>query len=404
MTEKKKILYVANVQYEKIVNERGIKRNYSIAGNTKLLAIGNALLSSGHKIVIYSPGSVAEKSGKFFFSNQESVCVSSGTIEIFYGITVDNRYLRSLIEWISMLIWLPRLLKRYDINTIFIYNISMVTVSIAIISKILKKQIFIEYEDSAVVSRSSSPPWWKKIYRLHEIVLSKMVSGAFAPSLDLLKRLGVANCLHLPGALNEDLIMQSMQHKRAILVCDRPLRLIYAGGLDASKGIDLFLEAIEYIKTPLEIHICGRGPLEKKIVKLSLKSRHRVVFHGLVEREELISLMVQVDVGVNPHRSDLHEGGTWPFKVMEYLAACGTVFCNNSARMPTEFNKMLFLYHADKPVEITKAFEEFLTAWPELCKTSSLRRKWAISEFGLQGLATKLNSLLDGNCRENGLN
>jgi glycosyltransferase involved in cell wall biosynthesis len=176
------------------------------------------------------------------------------------------------------------------------------------------------------------------------------------------------------------------------------LRLIYAGGLDPSKGVDLFLRAVEQIDSPLEIHICGKGPLEEKIVKLCSTSRHVATFHGLVSRKELLELMVHADVGVNAHRSDLHEGGSWPFKVVEYLATCGTVFCNSSGNIPMEMQAQLFLYQSNELSGITTAFRDFIQAWPSLQKSSSQRRAWALEQFGAKGIVNQLETLMAGKC------
>ena len=111
-----------------------------------------------------------------------------------------------------------------------------------------------------------------------------------------------------------------------------PLKLLYAGGLDESKGIERFMEATERVDAPFEIHICGKGTLAETLKAMCDASRHDAVFHGLVDRDQLVELQTICHVGLNPHRIDLHSGGAWPFKVVEYLAGCGTVFCSQRDR------------------------------------------------------------------------
>ncbi|MHB9149542.1 MAG: glycosyltransferase [Thermoleophilia bacterium] len=223
-----------------------------------------------------------------------------------------------------------------------------------------------------------------------------LVAGAIAPNLGLLDDLGVLNGLCLPGALGSDLVVASTQAVRSECPSNRPLRLLYAGGLDISKGIDRFLEAVELVDFPLEIHVCGHGPHDGAIRGLCSSSRHDVTFHGLVSRDELIGQMVQADVGINPHRSDLHRGGSWPFKVVEYLAACGTVFCNASGAVPREMTRQMFMYHADDPEGIAAAFTSLVESWPGLSTAAPQRRKWAIDRFGPDGLADQLDGLIHG--------
>jgi glycosyltransferase involved in cell wall biosynthesis len=398
MSDKKRILYVANVQGPEIVKKRGIVRNYSIAGNTKVFGICKALLVRGHSVIIYSPASVAERTGQFHLSGQEHLAASDGFIPVVYGSTIDNRYLRNLVEWCSALRWIPVVFWRHTINTVIVYNVSFLTLGVAVFARLLGKQVFMEYEDSAVAARTSSPPWWKKVYRVHERIFRRVLAGAFAPSLGLLNDLGVANRLCLPGALDNDLVEVSSQAVRSVYSSDRPLRLVYAGGLDLSKGIDRFLQAVELIDSPLEINICGHGPLAETISELCRNSRHKATFHGLVSREKMLEQMVQSDVGINAHRSDLHEGGSWPFKVVEYLATCGTVFCNSSGAMPLDMRNKLFMYHADDVEEIAEAFASLVKSWPDLATSASLRRIWAIKQFGPDGLVDQLEALMACEC------
>lgn len=398
MSLSKNILYLADVQGPEVVKARGIVRNYSIAGNAKVFGICKALTGSGHSVTIYSPGSVAERSGRCFPSQHEVLTTAKGALRIVYGSTIDNRYLRPFTELGAALSILPALFRKRSIDAVFVYNVTVLHLAVAVICCLFGKKVFLEYEDSAVASRTSSPPLWKRLYRVHERVFSMVASGALAPSLGLLDDLGIGNSLCIPGALNEDLVSAAQAVARPAWSKTASLRIIYAGGLDESKGIDRFLLAVEMIDTPLEIHVCGSGPLEQTIANLCLASRHAATFHGLVPREELVALMIRADVGINPHRSDLHGGGSWPFKVVEYLAACGTVFCNLSADIPSELRNNLYLYQANDPDGIKVAFADFLTQWAQVTRDAAQRRQWAIGEFGPDGLARKVEQLMAGLC------
>lgn len=94
--------------------------------------------------------------------------------------------------------------------------------------------------------------------------------------------------------------------------------------------------------------VCGVGLLDKRINQLCKSGRHDIQFLGLVSKYEVIKLMIWGDVGVNPHRNDLHNDGTWPFKVVEYLGTCGTVFCCNSGGISKDLRDKLFIYDGNE--------------------------------------------------------
>jgi len=392
------ILFVANVQGADLIKRRGIRRNLSIAGNTKVFGICAALSNTNRTIGIYSPGTAAERTGRFHSATTERVGINA--IPVWYGATVDNRVLRIGIELIALITTLPKLIKKHQAGIIIVYNLSLLTLAASVIAKLHGCKLILEYEDSALAARTQTPPFWKKLFRLQEMLMRKWCFGIYAPSSELLDAVGSANRLLLPGVLNSALVQASVESQMRPsgpeISPDAPLKLLYSGGLDKSKGIDRFYKAAEQINTPLEIHICGTGPLADEIKVLCERSRHKTIFHGLVEQNQLIQLQTHCQVGLNPHRSDLHGGGAWPFKVAEYLAGCGTVFCCRSGKVPDDLARKLYLYDGDSVENIEEALRDFIAKWPELSEGAAKRREWAIDQFGPDAVARKLESLLAG--------
>ena len=392
------ILFVANVQGKKLVEARGIRCNLSIAGNAKVFGICQALRERGRDVCLYSPGTVAERSGKFHCATNEQLGAGRNSIPVWYGTTVDNRLFRGVVEQVSLVLTISRLIKTKRVGVVIIYNLSHITLVAAFIAKSKRCKLILEYEDSALASRTKKAPFWKKMFRLYERLMRCWCFGVYAPSNELLDAIDLNNRLFLPGILTVDLIEARIRSKSvATATVTTPLKLLYAGGLDESKGIDRFLAAVELVDYPLEIHICGRGPLAVSLERRCFESRHDARFHGLVSREQLVEFQTQCHVGLNPHRTDLHEGGAWPFKVVEYLAGCGTVFCSRSGKIPEDMAKHLFLYEGNTVEEIASAFQLFITQWPKLARGVEQRRTWAVEQFAPDGVAYKLEALLDGN-------
>ena len=97
-------------------------------------------------------------------------------------------------------------------------------------------------------------------------------------------------------------------------------QLLFTGRVVYQKGLDLLVEALsKLIDLPWELSIIGDGSykehLQQRIEMLGLTSRIR--FHGWCNKEELLPILAQSHIFVNPSR---HEG--MPNAVLEAMA-CG---------------------------------------------------------------------------------
>jgi glycosyltransferase involved in cell wall biosynthesis len=82
--------------------------------------------------------------------------------------------------------------------------------------------------------------------------------------------------------------------------------ILFAGRLVAAKGVDLLIEALAQIDTPVHLHIAGDGPEHDALQAIAgrLGVQERVTFHGWVPNEELWRMYRQVHLFVHP--------GRWP--------------------------------------------------------------------------------------------
>jgi glycosyltransferase involved in cell wall biosynthesis len=392
------ILYIADIHGPELIRARRIKHNLSLAGFAKVCTIAESLRLFGHRIVVLSFGSPARESGMMFSAMQEFIPQSQGaTLQVVYICAIDIKIFRDFYSGLCSLVRLPALIKRNSIDTVIVYNLSIANLLLAATSKILGCRIFFEYEDSVRISRSGPKfiliRWLTGAY---EILARWLANGSFSASFELSQVFGADRQIVIPGILGQDIADISRDARYKLWNPSRPLRLIYAGGLDSSKGLDRFLEALLGIShsCKVEMRICGSGPQEQLVKELCRRSGGQVEFLGLVPRSELLNQLLWADVGINPHRSDLHDGGTWPFKVVEYLATCGTVFCSKTNGISGDLAAQLFLYKGNTETQIRSAFLLFLEQWPHLSVMAQSRRKWALEKYSLNTVGSELNNLL----------
>jgi glycosyltransferase involved in cell wall biosynthesis len=107
----------------------------------------------------------------------------------------------------------------------------------------------------------------------------------------------------------------------------RPYLVGYVGVMGRQEGIDLLLQAVEYIVHVLkrdDIHfgLVGTGTSleELKALAYELKVEHHVTFTGRVPDKDLLELLNTADVCVNPDvANDMNDKSTMN-KIMEYMA------------------------------------------------------------------------------------
>jgi len=98
-----------------------------------------------------------------------------------------------------------------------------------------------------------------------------------------------------------------------------PIRFLYSGKFIYRKGVDILLEAIEFLlnkKMSFEFVFIGDGPLRKQLVDLSDKYPFNVKYLGFKEIDDVASIFAECDILVCPSRYD-----GWGMVVTEGMAA-----------------------------------------------------------------------------------
>jgi glycosyltransferase involved in cell wall biosynthesis len=104
-------------------------------------------------------------------------------------------------------------------------------------------------------------------------------------------------------------------------------RIAYVGTMGAQEGIDILLDAIKLLvteqgHTQLQCDIIGGGPERDALMALSasLGLENYVTFHGRVSDEDMRSLIMNADIGVNPDRPSTMNSLSSMNKIVEYMA------------------------------------------------------------------------------------
>jgi len=102
--------------------------------------------------------------------------------------------------------------------------------------------------------------------------------------------------------------------------------ITYPGSLNWHQGVDVAISAFAKIKDQMsdaEFHIYGEGPAKESLIRLAdgLGVRERVIFHGLLPTEEIVQVMANTDLAVEPKRAASEFGNeALSMKIFEFMA------------------------------------------------------------------------------------
>jgi glycosyltransferase involved in cell wall biosynthesis len=113
------------------------------------------------------------------------------------------------------------------------------------------------------------------------------------------------------------------------------LILVYVGGLEEGRGLDIAIRALSIVKEQLGkvvLVIVGEGSSMEMLKRLALKLGviDNVIFAGWINQEYVPSIISEAHIGLIPHYVTEHTNTTLPNKIFDYMAQKKPVIVTNS--------------------------------------------------------------------------
>lgn len=141
--------------------------------------------------------------------------------------------------------------------------------------------------------------------------------------------------------------------------------LLYTGTLEAFAGVADLVEAFRRTTSPnFRLVICGAGSL-KDMITLATKEDTRIIFRGLIPREEAVKLQRSSTLLVNPRKPNNEiTKYSFPSKTMEYLSSGTPMLGYKLEGIPEEYYEH---YYTIDELDINSLTEkmEFVLSLPE---------------------------------------
>jgi glycosyltransferase involved in cell wall biosynthesis len=313
-----RIAYVANYQGPTVVARRPIIRNLSMSNRVKVELIARLLHRQSHELVVISPGEPSEPRVWPYAAFREPDPFDPD-IPVHYASALRVRRVTGIWSSLSMLRLLRKWNSQKPFELLVILNMGWPQLAAAEYAiRVLRIPVILEYEDDFFTSvHDERPSAVAGALRSACVRVMEKVNGCIGVSPYLLSQLPprIPRML-LPGVVGEDVV-----HAEEGSRDSKENWVVFAGTHIESNGVGPLIEAWKQLNIPgWELHITGQGHLTPAL-KASAEGVPSIVFHGLVNRAELVSILSSAKICINPHRVSDTQGMVFAFKIIEYIAA-----------------------------------------------------------------------------------
>lgn len=384
------IAYLANFQGEDLVSRRRLVRSRALAGSQKIAMLSNTLAKAGCKVKVLSLGAVAERSLKFH-PMFKSWIPGPSFVPVLYQADWDVPILGRMWGMVGLLISLLKENRTDPVDVILLYNCGLPEVIAArMLSVVAGVPVVLEYEDDVSHGPDGRRSWRQYCHSLGLRIIRRSIHGVVAASPELRAQFDLANGYVLHGVVGEDLAAVRPVSDRD----SRRLRFLFAGSLQASKGVEALCVAWDAAKLPgCELDIVGEGPLLGPL-RAAFGDHSTIRFHGFVPRKGLIELFSQAHVLVNPHRVAGKVGAVFPFKLIEYLGTGRPVISTPMAPLPDSLASGVLYSRSDSADDLAEAMGVVREDYSEWLEKAQISRDEAWKTYGPQAVCDSILRIL----------
>ena len=379
----------------KVFRERYCRdKRFALSGILKSQGIARSFLKAGYEVVIYSPALTI--CNRFISSFEEREEFEEGTLIIKYPSILSFRkfgFFNNLM--------LKRLIRndlRHQHYDVFLYyNITQgAAMSIGMFKNTVK---VLEYEDNIfnknLVGETNKYGGYKKW--LFDFIIPR-TDGVMSVCMGMLTNGEVPFRILTPGIVNDE-VVSSVSNRRNTLKNGVPVKIYLTGGTHYSKGSDLLIGALRYLKTPCSLEIYGNGSFyQKALDELKLvPSYHQVHLNGYMPHSDLMVLLEKdADILINTTRSMGvgAQAAGFPFKMMEYASIGRPIVSSELGKFDEDFNRHVSYYEGEDPEKIAAAIEDVISHYDEKVSLALELQERVLEEFSISGTSRKIDTFI----------
>ena len=381
-----RIAYITPYQGPTVLDKRPIVRNRSMSNRMKIELIARLLHESGHEVELLSHGEVIENRFRFYPGFWEPKLFHP-EIPVYYISSLAIRRLNGFWAGRRAVQFLKKRHKFRPYDLVIIFNLKRPQISCARYAvRKLRVPVIFEYEDDVLVdvagNRSAGlvSGWLDSTYA--QTISS--VSGCIAVSPHLLSQVSSRiPTLLLRGVVGNDVVSDKAVNKKKWV--------LFAGTHTPSNGIRELIEGWQLAGlSDWELHITGFGEMTEELRNMAANTS-TITFHGLVDREELVSLLNSAMICINPHAVSQIPGNVFAFKIIEYLAAGAHVITTPMGALESDIERGITYMPNNKPETIAATLRQVIRD-RDYDRTAA---DAASRGYGMEAVSKSLEGLID---------
>ena len=386
-----KIAYLTAYLGKEFMEKYGKGKKFALSGPFKSLGIARSMMAAGHDVTIYSPGVTTCNAKVPSFTEVEEY--SEGKLTIKYCNILSKRRCDP-INQIRIASMLKKEHKKEHFDVLVYYNI---TLGAALLVKSMTGCIkVLEYEDNIfnkALSGDKNDFVWAKTKLYNRII--RHTDGVMAVCNGLMLP-EVSHRVLTPGIVNEE-VKNNVTFRVNKLQEGKPVTIILTGGIHYSKGGDLLVGAMKYIKTPCVVKVYGNCNLTEDLKRLiaEVPAIHKFEFNGFMEHAVLIrTLDRDADILINTTRSMGvgAQAAGFPFKMMEYASTGRPIVSSEIGKLDEDYNSHITYYDGENPEVIAATIEDVIAHYDEKVLMALELQKRVLNEYTIEGTGKKLDA------------
>lgn len=174
--------------------------------------------------------------------------------------------------------------------------------------------------------------------------------------------------------------------------------ILYTGIISSAYGVFDLLEAFHHIEgDDYRLWLCGSCPNEMPKLREYIESDKRIMYKGMMQKDEVRALQARATLLVNPRHSNKEfTKFSFPSKTMEYLASgTPTLMCRLPA-IPQEYDEHLFYFDDESIDGFSKRIVEVCSMDKEyLSLHGSKSRNFILSEKNCYAQAKRIYDMVE---------
>jgi len=355
-----RIAYINSYQGSTVVERRPIVRNRSLSTRIKTQLIARLLQANGHEVVIISHGEVTEHGLRFYPGFWETEPFHP-RVRVYYVSSLPIRRINGFWAGLQAVRFFKKRHRECPFDLVIILNpksppqISCASYAI----KHLGLPVILQYEDDAFRNGSSGEEQegWLSRYRhsTYARILSS-VSGCMSSAPRLLSQVPAGRpALLLRGVVDNDLAEAGQRG-----VPKKPNWVVFSGTHIDANGVKELINGWKMASIPdWQLHITGFGARTEELRKMAAKDPS-IVFHGMISREELVSLLCSAKICISPHVVNRIPGNVFSFKIIEYLAAGAHVIMTPEGNLEPDLETGVTYMSNNSPATIAATLQRVI--------------------------------------------